>query len=372
MLRLALCSLVVTGLFGLTASSAAPVVSWVDGTLDDGANLTVFGADFGEKIPAAPLKYDDFDSGIPGQVLDEGPSPGWNLWAAISPPDDPYAYYPKYSTNESRFPGDVCALQAFGDTPDGYLGNCSLGLTNVTSRQLYVHGYTIHHRSPNGEATGARNVKIWQRCVGAWGYPTTRWDVYPMNGSGHLYSQACASGVADANQWGIGMPEPDNWFRVEIYHDRGTSSAPEIMEVYQDLQLRRSFSNPGQPDCGQDRLYLMSYHSDLDDNGAWMDWYWSEIYIDVTRARVEIGNAPTWDACTHREIQIPTAWQGGQLSFTANLNTFTPDSQVYLYVVNADGEVNQSGHGLIVGENAGGEDPGPPTEPGTPIRQTRD
>ena len=31
--------------------------------------------------------------------------------------------------------------------------------------------------------------------------------------------------------------------------------------------------------------------------------YFSEVYIDNTQARVEIGNASNWDACTHREIK---------------------------------------------------------------------
>ena len=32
------------------------------------------------------------------------------------------------------------------------------------------------------------------------------------------------------------------------------------------------------------------------------------VYVDNTWARVELGNAPTYDSCTHREIQTPTSW----------------------------------------------------------------
>lgn len=51
---------------------------------------------------------------------------------------------------------------------------------------------------------------------------------------------------------------------------------------------------------------------------------------------IEIGNASTWAACTHREIQIPTAWTTDEITATINQGSL-PDGTAYLFVVDADG-----------------------------------
>jgi hypothetical protein len=107
----------------------------------------------------------------------------------------------------------------------------------------------------------------------------------------------------------------------------------------------------------------MSYHDQNEGNGAWMNWYWSELYVDVTQARVELGNASTFSSCTHKEIQIPTAWSSGSLSFSANVGTFSPGSNVYLYVVDSNGSVNSNGYPLVVGGTVEDEHPGQPGRP---------
>ena len=42
--------------------------------------------------------------------------------------------------------------------------------------------------------------------------------------------------------------------------------------------------------------------------------YWDDVYIDTTQARVEIGDAPTYAASRHREIQLPTAWSDSSIT----------------------------------------------------------
>lgn len=67
------------------------------------------------------------------------------------------------------------------------------------------------------------------------------------------------------------------------------------------------------------------------------DVYFDDIYITPTFARIEIGNASTYAACTHREIQIPTAWTATSVTVTANTGSFTDAETVYLFVIDADG-----------------------------------
>ena len=73
------------------------------------------------------------------------------------------------------------------------------------------------------------------------------------------------------------------------------------------------------------------------------------IYIDNTPQRVEVGNASTWTACTHREIQIPSAWSSNSITFSVNQGAFTSGQQAYLYVVDSTGAVNASGYPITIG-----------------------
>jgi len=71
-----------------------------------------------------------------------------------------------------------------------------------------------------------------------------------------------------------------------------------------------------------------------------------DAYFSNTRARVEVGNATTWSACTHREVQIPTAWSGSSIAVRMNAGSFSDLTHQYLYVVNRYGNVNQDGYPL--------------------------
>ncbi len=75
--------------------------------------------------------------------------------------------------------------------------------------------------------------------------------------------------------------------------------------------------------------------------------YWADdVYLDTTWARVMIGNAPTWGASTQKEIQIPTAWSDTSISIVLNRGTFSNLGTGYLYVVDANGNVNSNGYPL--------------------------
>jgi hypothetical protein len=65
--------------------------------------------------------------------------------------------------------------------------------------------------------------------------------------------------------------------------------------------------------------------------------YFADIYLDTSLARVVLGNAATLDACTLREVQIPTAWSESSISIVANLGAMSSGQTAYLFVVDSDG-----------------------------------
>jgi len=80
-------------------------------------------------------------------------------------------------------------------------------------------------------------------------------------------------------------------------------------------------------------------------NGAYA---FDDVFFDHTRARVEIGNAPTWTATTIREIQIPVSWSSTSITVQTNITAFAPGSTAYLFVVDASGAVS-GGFPITVG-----------------------
>jgi hypothetical protein len=60
-------------------------------------------------------------------------------------------------------------------------------------------------------------------------------------------------------------------------------------------------------------------------------------------------------ACTHREIQIPSAWSDTSITITLNKGSFANFNSAYLYVIDADGNVNTNGY--LLSDGGGGNTP---------------
>jgi len=85
---------------------------------------------------------------------------------------------------------------------------------------------------------------------------------------------------------------------------------------------------------------------------------YDEVYYDFTRARIEIGDAPTWDECSVRELQIPISWTDTTITLAVNQGVFANGASGFLYVVGTDGSVNSRGYPIVFGES--GSPPKPP------------
>jgi hypothetical protein len=75
---------------------------------------------------------------------------------------------------------------------------------------------------------------------------------------------------------------------------------------------------------------------------------YDDIYVDFTQARVEIGDASTWAAVQHKEIQIPVSWSTSSVQIKVNKGEFATGTQAWLYVIDANGAVNQNGTPLTI------------------------
>ena len=78
--------------------------------------------------------------------------------------------------------------------------------------------------------------------------------------------------------------------------------------------------------------------------------YYDAIYVDDSFCRVMVSDEPSWQSAVYpdgtarnREIQIPTAWADGSISFVLRQGAHANLSGKYLYVVTSDGAAIKAG-----------------------------
>lgn len=376
----------------MSANATAPSNLSSSSTFKHGAPFIVTGANFGAKTTAAPLRDDDFSSGVDGAVIPDT-AEGW-----YTETGDVY-----YSKDAVRWAGQQSIKQDFTTTYSRYFGlsNGRFYGSIPNTGEMYVSGWFKYSQSGGGLS---RNVKILNMASLpssglAW---QTRVDTYPATNKAHLYahtnSSDCSQGdvvvnVQDYSPIDDVLQTDNNWHRIESYLRVGSNGYRDVwVDGVKWGEVSGNFMADG---CGIDELFIGHYfardyltystaRNDAMDCEGWVEgavvkssadnkyytcesdhtWdsgslvqpalpiatrYWDQIYVDTTRARVELCNASTKAASDHCEIQKPTSWSTSAITFEAYSGTFTAGSKAYLYVVNGSGEVNTTGLEITLG-----------------------
>jgi len=182
------------------------------------------------------------------------------------------------------------------------------------------------------------------------------WHCGP-GGRGGDYFQYTTS-VSQEEIW----PNKETWYSEQIIFRASTTydSADGIFEAW--ANGKRYHSDHDADLYGQGgNIYVL----DAGWTDAWWDQgyspptvyiYYDDVYIDNTIARVVIGDSSDFGNCTHQEIQIPTAWSDSSITITANGGSFAAGERVYLFVVDADGNVS-NGYGVFTQRGEGAPPP---------------
>jgi hypothetical protein len=104
----------------------------------------------------------------------------------------------------------------------------------------------------------------------------------------------------------------------------------------------------------------------LESGATLADVYYDDVYIDDSWQRVEIGNQPIYANCTHREMQIPMAWEDQKIQFKFNQGSFANGQTVYAFVVDNNGVPNEKGVAINIGQTASSTTPESTTPPTAP------
>jgi len=334
-----------------TAVGAAPSISTISGSLDHGNTLTIVGTGFGGKANAAPIRWEMFEDGTVGQ-----PVSTTGYWSAKTPAltlFDDDSHIPLRHSHSSRHVRWGRSSQAtlfsfykdnigFATTGKAYV-NLWLYIDFISGEPELSQGWQLKLFRIHGNSDHASRPLFYSNVMTLDEVTVSYWVCGIYNNR----SIWPGSGWMKEHYWVNMAMEYKDSSAIETADGQAhfySSKAPPSAGVYYkgsrtDIVTRTS-AEPGWCDC-----LSMGYL--LTNGGEAAYTYWDDIYIDNSWARVEIGDADTYAACRHREMQIPSAWSNTSVTVTLNQGSLDQIEGKYLYVVNEDGVVNASGYPLV-------------------------
>ncbi len=355
-------------LVGSSLVRAQPAITHVDGVVGHGQTLTISGTGFGQKDPAAPLLWDDFEAGEVGQPIAD--ASGWQAYSGTG------AWYSDgtLAGGGHEIPPHgghlfACGRAAGPESADGYPDQIS----GIVVRG-FAPGDTLYYSAvTRWDASGAvadlegriRHGRILGEGLPYHGPGTL--SVSHDLPAGHLrVSHDAGDGFSITDR--LTAPQPGRWVRHEMYlvnSTPGTADGAVIVRIHgqepSSLVREADVMTRASGQAFQLAGVMLGTHifdvGDDDDLMVSVD----DVYVDRTRARVELGDAADLEACTRRTIQIPVAWSDASATVAVNTAGWLVEETGYLFVVDASGRTS-AGFEIVVGESSG-PDLGPPDAP---------
>ncbi len=341
-----------------------PQITGAPSMIEDRQSVTIAGANFGTKSQGPPLLWEDFEWGVGGDPISKG---GWTHYQD----GDPI--------------GEIAEISS------------TKGCSGTRSAYALLCGDKGHWRSGYKQYTNS--LEIYVTYMFSWACPSPKDEYGPLkygkiSAAGSVYygpPKLVVSDDVDANWWNgsLSTDVEDNgdapyytfntkslsqnvWHRIEFWLVLSDPPGEPngSFGVWVDFQKGTPRSNWwSDPELDWENIVtrnvgvtnkLNTFLSSHTQSGGkiplevWND----DVYVDNTRARVEIGNASTWGACTSRVIQVPTTWSSDSIRLTVNQASFGQGETAYLYVVDENGNVNENGFEIKFAE--GGPDTAAP------------
>jgi hypothetical protein len=349
-------------LAGPVAAHAQPAISATAGAWSHKSTVTITGSGFGAKSVAAPTVWDDASG---ANILDK-----WDgAW-----PNGTAAYTLAYRAPQRGISlphGNITryiagAHGSLGGPQDGY--NVIMFKTRTIANPSYTYA-SWYQRVDDGWVFGDDdNFKTFAFSTGTTPYelpnnwyaeynprPTSR----TSGASYHLNDDATGSAnqslqTPDQNGhswWWDGAVNPmgGSWTKVEM-EMKYTSQADGYVRLWENGVLKINYAGSTDKYAGGTRTEgIGGYARNYNQPNNWR--YFADVYLDYSRARIILGNAATFAASTVREVQIPASWSSTSITVAVNLGRFAAGQTAYLYVVDANGQVNANGRAVTIGSS---------------------
>jgi hypothetical protein len=339
-------------------SWAAPNISSFSGSISDNQSVTVSGSGFGSNSLTIQNLNSNIEAGTVGQKV--------SLPANWSYVDDGGGFIaPRYSNAQAH--NGIKSILVRTDADNwGSVFRYDGGVIN-SGESIYVSFWVKFYQT-----SGWGQWKIWRLSSiqsSSDNHPEITffdWMTGPdCNGMKQLYIRA--TGNEDSIYLNNAYVPCSDWTRIEYYavaSDIGQSDGQFYYWIHPPGSIITAYSNNAIETYSDSGKWRYLHFGHYFGNGfAVAGAYFDDVFVQYgTQARVEIGDASTWRACTHREIQIPSAWSANSITFTTNQGSFTNGQTAYLYVVDSSGAINSSGYPITIGS---GQEPDttPPSPP---------
>ncbi len=312
-------------LFYPLTSHSEPFISDIEGLVINNNEIIVQGNSFGthqnhsqDQINILPWVWHNFENNLEGDGLLR-------------------TNYPSYWTRQTE--GGRSGFWAYR-THQGNIQGLYTPTTSFSSGVFFMsvwlylpsnvdNGKTIRFRFDNGY------VDYWFNLRG-----------------GHLASDFPNSFV---NYNVLSTAPKDTWFRFDML----LTDQPKSQQFWVLGQ------NNNDPILSQTRESIKPNNSASLGLGAGYDsstgyYGFDDLFANFTQSRVEICDKPNWTLRSQCEIQIPTTWTENLISLRVNQGSFKNEDSIYFYVIDNNGNVNNIGFELKVGQNEGSEEINPP------------
>ena len=333
------------------------VITSITGTIADGESVVINGSGFGT-MGGDVIQYGkggEAASGTP--TTDVTPTVGVQYSTFIIGLGDDATGQHLFTSNANNRTGRTGTYRRRSDNGSGTNRNGGFGYNGRDDPELFISYW--RYLSPGAYTLSEVNYK--QYYVFANGTSGTTSGVpqpiLHIPAGGTWYAMYGNTGGGDTpvytkTPWTSGSDTENKWQRWDSYLKLGAGGRNGAFKIGRDNEsdMERSSYNwlPANvtiPPTGF-KDFRLGY-MDTRMNDAVHDF--TDVYVATTQARVEIGNASTFTACTHLEIQLARNVNWGSTAVTAVLDkgSFASYSGSYLYVIDSSGNViDENGYAL--------------------------
>jgi len=335
-------------LLSVSTLYAAPDPTSSTGTWAVGNEVTVTGTNFGTKTNAAPLKFDDFEDGVDTARLQ---STGFWL---------------EYNLNDgarySNLDPYLGSLSARNDVvADGGFATNYYSFTPTMLEMSVIYYWKIANADIRVDYLGCKLTRLNSSAAAGGesngiynGRGATYYTNYnPYYGGGTYLSYESNDGTS--TRVGYLSPSPNVWNRIHTWKKLSTAG---VSDGYCGVNVIGRGEIEDNPAVTRDTGYtftldtvwlgLVGANQGLYGPGTQCELLIDDIYIDNTLARVELGNAASYDACSKLEVLIPYSWSTTSAGVLIR-GDFAADETAYVFVTDSDGATNSTGLEITIG-----------------------
>ena len=362
-------------IFWSASAYAQPQVTGFSGSLIDGSSITITGSSFGATGPTIQV-YDNFEGGTNGANIKIGAgSATIGEWTSVT-----YLYPtpPKYSNAHSlsgslAFRGDATVNSDGGNGSETTAFKMGFTTSDIFVSYWYYFPTTSDWPCINGG--NCNNKLVWVTGSGTSDDDRTIPTNLPSGKStpNSWFYPACNDCVGGEPPFSPSLlMSKGKWYRFWAYlHGAGNATDHEELWVASpsseaNLTATRRINRTTQiwntDFNGFNRVMINGFNrwcNDCAESAPTFD----DVYVATgsgARARVEIGDAATYVACKNLSIATVTSWSDTSITVTIRQGSFGNLNNAYLYVIDADGNVNENGY--LLSDGGGNTAPPPPSD----------